>query len=87
MFQTGLSDFHKMTGSVLKSHFPNKKANIVSYRNYKRFRNDSFGNEFYNGLLNYDLHNIEYQNVLNIFSDILNKHAPMKKKENQRKSK
>lgn len=76
-----------MTGSVLKSHFPNKNANIVSYCNYKRFRNDSFGNELYNGLLNYDLHNIEYQNVLNIFSDILNKHAPMKKKENRRKSK
>ena len=35
VFETGLSDFHKMAVSVLKSNFPKQKPNIVSYRNYK----------------------------------------------------
>ena len=73
VFETGLSDFHKMTVSVLKSHFPKQKPNIFSYRNFKRFRNNSFRAELDNELLKYDLCNIE-------FLDILNKHAPIKKK-------
>ena len=60
VFETGLSDFHKMTVSVLKSHFPKQKPNIVSYRSYKRFRNNSFRTELDNELLKYDLCNIEY---------------------------
>ena len=86
VFETGLSDFHKMTVSVLKSHFPKQKPNIVSYRSYKRFRNNSFRTELDNELLKYDLCNIEYQHFLNIFLDILNKHAPIKKKVYQSKS-
>ena len=78
-FETGLSDFYKMTVSVLKSHFPKQKANIVSCRSYKRFRNNSFRNERDNKLLKFDLCNIEYQHFLNICLDILNKHAPIKK--------
>ena len=30
VFEKGLSDFHKMTVSVLKSHFPKQKTNITS---------------------------------------------------------
>ena len=69
-----------MAVSVLKSYFPKQKSNIVSYRSYKRFRNNSFRTELDNKLLKYDLCNIEYQHFLNIFLDILNKHAPIKKK-------
>ena len=79
VFEIGLSDFHKMTVSILKSHFPKQKSNIVSYRSYKRFRNNSFRIELDNELLKYGLGNIEYQHFLNIFLDILNKHAPIKK--------
>ena len=64
----------------MKSHFPKQKPNIVSYRSYKRFRNNSFRTELDNELLKYDLCNIEYQHFFNIFSDILNKHALIKKK-------
>ena len=72
--------FIKMTVSVLLSHFPKQKRNIVSYRSYKRFRNNSFRTEVDNELLKYDLCNIEYQRFLNIFFDIFNKHPPIKKK-------
>ena len=69
-----------MTVSVLKSHFPKQNLNIVSYRSYKGFRNNSFRTELDNELLEYDLCNIEYQHFLNISLDILNKHVPIKKK-------
>ena len=86
VFKTGLFDFHKMTVSVLKSHLPKQKPNIVSYCSYKRFRNNSFKTGLDNELLKYDPYNIEYQYFLNSFLDILNKHAPIKKKLYQSKS-
>ena len=33
-FETGLSDFHKMTLAVLKSSFAKQKPRILNYRNY-----------------------------------------------------
>ena len=80
VFETGLFDFHKMTVPVLKSHFPKQKPNIVPYRSYKSFHNNSFRTELDNELLKYDLCNIEYQNFLNVFLNILKKHASVKKK-------
>ena len=80
VFEAGLSDFYNMTVSVLKTHFPKQKTNIVSYRRYKRFRNNLFRTELDNELLKYDLCYIGYQHFLNIFLDILNKYAPIKKK-------
>ena len=67
VFKTGLFDFHKMTVSVLKSHSPKQKPNIVSYCSYERFRNNSFRTGLDNELLKYDLYNIEYQYFLNSF--------------------
>ena len=45
---TNVFDFHKMTVSVLKSHFPKQKPNIVSYLNYKRLFNNLFRTELDN---------------------------------------
>ena len=43
--ETGLSDFHKLTLTVLKKHFSRLKTNIVSCRDYKGFVNDYFRSE------------------------------------------
>ena len=80
MFETGLSDFHKMAVSGFKSHFPKQKPNIASYRSYKRLRSNSYRTEVDNEWLNFDLYNIKCQHFLNIFGGILNKHAPIKKR-------
>ena len=45
--KTGLSDFHELTLTVLKTHFPRLKPNIVSYRDYKGFVNDYFRSELF----------------------------------------
>ena len=78
MCETGLSDFHKLTTTVLKQYFPKSKPKIVNYRDYRNFRNDEFRAELDNEILKHDISNMEYQHFLNIFIEILNKHAPMK---------
>ena len=40
VFETVLSDFHKMTITVLKMQFRKLEPKVVSYRNYKNFSND-----------------------------------------------
>ena len=80
VFETGLSDFHKLTITVLKQYFPKLKSKVVNYRDYRNFRNNEFRAELDNEMLKYDLGNMEYQHFLNIFIEVLNKHAPMKQK-------
>ena len=42
MIETGLSDFHKMTVTVMKTTFEKLKPNIIHYRDYRKFSNDKF---------------------------------------------
>ena len=42
VIETGLSDIHKMTITVLKMQFRKLEPKVVSYRNYKNFSNDVF---------------------------------------------
>ena len=79
-FETGLSDFHKLTFTVLKQHFPKQKPRVVIHRQYKNFRNDYFRIELENALLKYDINNIDYDNFIKTFLTVLEKHAPIKKK-------
>ena len=69
VFETGLSDFHKLTATVLKQYFPKPKPKIVNYRDYRNFRNDEFIAELDNEILKH-INNIEYQHFLNIFIEI-----------------
>ena len=68
VFETGLSDFQKMTVSVLKSYIPTLKLN------------SAIAHLEMNLIMNYDFYNIEYQHFLNSFLEILNKHFLIKKK-------
>ena len=78
VFETGLSDFHKLTTTVLKQYSHKLKAKVVNYRDYQKFRNEEFRAQLENEILKRDINNTEYQNFLNIFIEVLNKHAPMK---------
>ena len=60
VFETGLSDFHKLTFTVVKQYCPKQKPKVVFYRKYKNFRIDLFRSEFENELSNYDINNTEY---------------------------
>ena len=40
VIETGLSDFHRTTISVLKTHFRKLPPKIISYRDFKKFDNE-----------------------------------------------
>ena len=46
--ETGLSDFHKLTVTVLKTFFKKQSPKVISYRNYKKFSDDLFRNDLIN---------------------------------------
>ena len=54
-FETGLSDFHKMTLTVLKSSFAKQKPRILNSHNYKLFKNTLFRDQVLNKLVNSNL--------------------------------
>ena len=55
----GLSDFHKLTTTVLKQYFPKLKLKVVNYRDYLKFGNDEFRAELDNEILKHDINNME----------------------------
>ena len=79
-FETGLSDCHLMTITVMKMNYQKLKTNIISYRDYKNFRNDKFRKMFLEvtGTYNYEISSYEIfeKNIL----DVLKTDAPIKRK-------
>ena len=71
VIETGLSDFHKLTVTKMKSTFQKQHPKILNYRNYKCFNNGNFGDE-----LQYEIE----QRGGKTMGCILNKHAPRKKR-------
>ena len=73
---TGLSDFHNMAVTVLKTTFPKSPPKVFHYRDYKKFNVYAFRGELKTHLSNTS----NYSEFEEMFLKILNKHAPMKKK-------
>ena len=75
---SGLSDFHELIVTVLKTEFAKICPNVINYRCYKNFLIETF---------NFELHaklqvssSTSYKVFQNIFQQTLNKHAPIKTK-------
>ena len=82
MFETALSDFHKLVVTVLKSTFPKSPSKIITYRSYKDFSNDLLENNFKNYLLSKQNMTLEFTSLTRftrMFIETRNKHAPIKK--------
>ena len=43
--ETGLSDFHRMTVTVMKTTFKKFQPRTILYRDYKNFQNDRYRDE------------------------------------------
>ena len=80
VIETGLSNFHKMNITVLKTFFSKQKHENVFFRNYKKFDNSAFREALNRELLKYKLNNIEYDTFQEIIVSLLNVYAPLKKK-------
>ena len=78
VIETGLSDFHKLTVTQMKSMFQKKQPKVLNYRNYKFFNNDNFRNDLLQAI-QYE-GNIGCEQFEQLFMITLNKHAPQKKR-------
>ena len=80
--ETGLSDFHVMTVTVMKTTYEKLKPRIVNYRDYKNFCNDTH-RHFLLDKLSTEIININcsgFEKFLQICIDTLNIFASCKKK-------
>ena len=73
----GLSDFHKLVLTTLKTKFTKARPTEVTYRNYKNFDSAKFKNDL-KQVMTSDIK--DYGSFEDCFLSILNEHAPLKKK-------
>ena len=78
--ETGLSDHHKLTTSVLKIHFKKKEPVKINYRSYKNFDELNFKNDLKTSLQNCNSESMKYDEFKEIFIRVLNIHAPTKQR-------
>ena len=80
VIETGLSDFHRLTGTMMKSTYQKKQPQLLIYRKYKFFNNENFKNDLMYGIQQSGFQNIGCKQFEHLFMKILNFHAPQKKK-------
>ena len=80
--ETDLSNFHKLISTFLRSHFSRLKPKTIYYRNYKKFNEQVFLEDVKNTNVCFNSDDPHGNNELttDLFSKIVNKHAPLKKK-------
>ena len=78
--ETGLSDHHKMTVTVLKTYFKKKEPIQIDYRSYKYFTESEFRIDLQENLLKHNKETMDYDDFKSIFIHVLDRHAPKKKK-------
>ena len=74
--ETGLSDYHKMVLTVIKSYCKKIEPIITTYRDYKHFDDNFFRRDLIYNLENFDKTIMRYEDFKNIFMDVLDVHAP-----------
>ena len=74
----GLSDCHKMAVTVLKTTFPKAPPKVITYRDYKKFVLVDFRKELRAKIR--ETPDLNYNLFETIFLDVLERHAPTKKR-------
>ena len=77
--ETGLSDFHKLVVTVMKTTFKKSKPKIITYRSYKSFSNDRFREALQQIECNENNCDSRFGNFISSYNRILDKDAPQKK--------
>ena len=77
--ETGLSDFHKMVLTVLKTTYHKAGPTVMNYRDYKNFSEQTFKQDLREELECIKSSDLNYDSFQNCFEKVLDKHAPMKK--------
>ena len=80
VIETGLSDFHLLTVTVLKTTFRKRPPKIVKYRDYKKYSYWHFHHNLNVAFAGIDLSKIPNDEYFSLLMEIFNKHAPLKTK-------
>ena len=78
--ETGFSDFHKLTFTVLKMFYAKQKPRIIKYRDYKNFNNITFRMDLLKELSLSKFKKGDFDKFKFIVNNLLESHAPMKEK-------
>ena len=78
--ETGLSDFHLMVSTVLKSGFVKRGPKIIHYRDYSKFDHVKFKSDLREELSKCYRDGSTFDHFNGTVEKVLNKHAPLKKK-------
>ena len=76
--ETGLSDCHKMTVTVMKKYYKKLEPIKIQYRDYKKFDGNIFRSDLKKRLTSVCISDIKIFNK--IFFEVLDSHAPQKQK-------
>ena len=82
VIETGLSDFHLMTLTVMKKSFKKFQPRIINCRSYKLFSNGTFRKDLIDKMSNegFVINDDGLKRFCELSVNVLNKHAPRKKK-------
>ena len=80
--ERGSSDYHKLILTFFKSNLTRLRPKVITYRNYKKFDENVFLKDLQKIEIKLDEKNSEssYSLISNKFPEVVNKHAPLKKK-------
>ena len=81
-FETGLSNFHKKTVTVLKPSFVKQKPRVLNYRNYKFFNNTLFKDQVLDKLRNsnFQISDKDLKHFRETCLSVLNTISPLKRR-------
>ena len=80
VYETGLSDSHRFTLTVLKVFHSKQNPEIIQYRDYKNFTNKHFRRDLLRELSFQNVQPNEFDEFKFIASKLLNSHATLKEK-------
>ena len=80
VYETSISDFYKLTFTVLKTYFQKAKPRIIKYRDYKHFGNNEFRDELIRKLSPNNMQSDNLVRFTNISKMTLEKKAPLKER-------
>ena len=80
VLETGISDFHCMIITVLKTYFKKATPTIVTYLDYKNYSHENFRMELRQTRSLLESPTMSNDEYVNVFTNIFDKHAPLKQK-------
>ena len=77
IIETGLSDIHKMTVTVMKMYFQKQGPRVIHYMDYKSFNAQNFRQDVFANLHEENVNINQLEKFLNVFKKVLDIHAPI----------